>query len=282
MKVFFYIIIISLAQISLSNAESEINISNGTSIFVPVNAQICAENISVSTGGSYITEIPEGTCEGAVVSGTGTILLPVELISFSGKWTGKEIILYWSTATEINNLGFMILMSSDKENWEEIGFVKGNGNSNSIKQYKYIDSSPFGSEKIFYRLKQIDVDGDSELSEIIEVNIDIFTHELFQNYPNPFNPSTKIRFTIPSQNPLVGEANNQLVTLRIYDILGREIATLINEEKPPGIYEVEFSTSKSEVETNHFNELGFLPSGIYFYKLEMEKFSQIKKMILIK
>jgi len=281
MKTFSYILIIFLTYISLSIAGNEITITNGTSIFIPANAQICADNIIVLTGGSYITEIPEGTCEGAVVSGTGTIALPVELISFTGKWTGKEVILNWSTATEINNLGFSIMKSSDKENWKEISFIKGNGNSISIKQYECTDRSPLGSERIFYKLKQIDINGDSELSELIEINTEIFRYELSQNYPNPFNPSTKIRFTIPNRNLVTG-VTNQLVALKVYDILGREVATLINEEKPPGVYEVEFSTNGIGDGTNQFSEVGFLPSGVFFYKLEMGKFSQIKKMILIK
>jgi hypothetical protein len=93
---------------------------------------------------------------------------------------------------------------------------------------------------------------------------------LLQNYPNPFNPSTKIKFTIPlSDNPLLGGARGGLVTLKVYDILGNEIATLVNEEKPEGEYEVEFNATE-------------LPSGIYFYKLQAGSFSETKKMILLK
>jgi hypothetical protein len=83
---------------------------------------------------------------------------------------------------------------------------------------------------------------------------------LSQNYPNPFNPSTVIRY----QLPVIG-----FVTLKVYDILGREIATLVNEEKPAGEYEVEFNGSN-------------LPSGIYFYQLKAEQYSETKKMILLK
>jgi len=90
---------------------------------------------------------------------------------------------------------------------------------------------------------------------------------LLQNYPNPFNPSTKIRFTIPN-NVILSEAKN-LVTLKVYDVLGNEVATLVNEEKPSGEYEVEFDASG-------------LTSGIYFYQLRAGKFIGTKKMILIK
>jgi hypothetical protein len=159
-------------------------------------------------------------------------------------------------------------------NWAEIGFMQGNGNSASVKQYEYVDNSAFESERIFYRLKQKDFDGNSDLSKIIEIDLEILNNELFQNYPNPFNPSTKIRFSIPSYDQSE-EVTRQFVTLRIFDILGREVSTLVHEEKPPGIYEIEFSINNS-------GSLGFLTSGIYFYKLETENFSQIRKMILIK
>ena len=91
---------------------------------------------------------------------------------------------------------------------------------------------------------------------------------LSQNYPNPFNPNTKIKYSIPS-NVILSEAKNLNVTLKIYDVLGREVTTLVNEEKHPGVYEVEFNTSE-------------LSSGIYFYKLQAENYSSTKKMIYLK
>jgi hypothetical protein len=95
---------------------------------------------------------------------------------------------------------------------------------------------------------------------------------LHQNFPNPFNPSTKIKFTLPyviASPDLVGTKQSQLVTLKVYDVLGTEITTLVNEEKPAGEYEVEFSGKD-------------LPSGIYFYTLRSGTFTESKKMILLK
>ena len=98
--------------------------------------------------------------------------------------------------------------------------------------------------------------------------------ELFQNYPNPFNPTTKIQFTIPTSplnpSPYQGEGNRErLLTLKIYDILGNEITTLVNEQKSPSTYEVEFNGEG-------------LTSGIYFYKLSVGNYSETKKMLLMK
>jgi photosystem II stability/assembly factor-like uncharacterized protein len=88
-------------------------------------------------------------------------------------------------------------------------------------------------------------------------------YRLYQNYPNPFNPSTKIKFSVPAVETI------HELSLRVYDILGREVATLVNEQLKPGSYEVEWDASN-------------YPSGVYIYKLQTESFSEIKKMILLK
>jgi hypothetical protein len=96
----------------------------------------------------------------------------------------------------------------------------------------------------------------------------IHSFVLEQNYPNPFNPTTKIKFTIPA----VGDAkfaSPTNVILRVFDVLGNEVATLVNEEKPAGEYKVEFDGTG-------------LPSGIYFYQLKAGSFIQTRKMLLIK
>jgi hypothetical protein len=125
-------------------------------------------------------------------------------------------------------------------------------------------------------LKQVDFDGSFNFSEAVELDItcpNIFS--LFQNYPNPFNPSTIINFTIPSviATPLERGKQSQSVTLRVFDILGNEITTLVNEELPAGEYEVEFNTLSINTQPS---------SGIYFYQLSVGEFIQSRKMILIK
>jgi len=194
--------------------------------------------------------------------------LPVELVSFSAVVKGNEVILEWSTATEVDNYGFEVerkapLNLSEGETsgkWEKIGFVEGHGNSNSPKQYSFTDEKiTAGTYK--YRLKQIDNDGKYEYSSVVSIDLNAPNqYALNQNYPNPFNPSTIISYTIPI---------NGFVTLKVFDVLGQEIITLLNEEKPVGSYEVEFNTKG-------------LPSGIYFYRLQAGNFIQTKKMVLMK
>lgn len=193
--------------------------------------------------------------------------LPVELTAFSAKIIGREVILKWQTATETNNYGFEIERKSDKkksEKWEKIGFVNGNGNSYSPKDYSFIDDKLNSEGAIKYRLKQIDNDGNYEYSEVLTLSINTEVFELYQNYPNPFNPSTIISW----QSPVDGD-----VTIKIYDILGNEVATLINEYREAGSNAVEF---------NALN----LASGIYIYQIEIrnKEFTQTlnRKMTLLK
>ncbi len=157
--------------------------------------------------------------------------------------------------------------------WEEIGFVPGFGTTTEPKSYSFIDENvTTGTYK--YRLKQIDFDGTFTYSNEIEVAVDFTPKEfvLYQNYPNPFNPTTTIKFEIPLSPPLLqGESEAiAFVTLKVYDILGNEVATLVNEEKQPGVYEVEFDAFIC------------FASGMYFYKLQAGTFVQTKKMILAK
>lgn len=185
--------------------------------------------------------------------------LPVELSSFSGRIIKNEVYLQWRTETEVNNYGFEIQRSVDKISWSKIGFVQGHGNSNSPKDYSFTDKSlPDGT--IYYRLKQEDLDGKFEYSNVINVNYkgakDVV---LYQNYPNPFNPTTKIEYLLPTSSR---------VSLKVYDILGREIVELKNNYETAGKYSVNFDGTN-------------LASGIYFYVLVADNFTISKKMSIL-
>ena len=184
--------------------------------------------------------------------------LPVELISFSGVQKGKEIKLKWRTETEINNYGFEVERKFTFTNWEKIGFVQGNSNSNSPKNYSYIDSLEVGKKEIvLYRLKQIDNDGTYKYHTSIMINLVPINKGVEINiYPNPFNLSVDVRFIIP---------NEDKTYLRVYNILGE----LINERLLDNV---------DAVKINFANK----SSGIYLFVLESEKFIIVKKGILLK
>ena len=189
-------------------------------------------------------------------------IVPVELVSFSAEVFGANINLSWITATELNNFGFQIERRNvDSEEWVKIGFVNGHGSTTETKYYSFSDMSvPVG--KYFYRLKQLDFSGSFEYSSEIETTVieSLNDFTLNQNYPNPFNPSTRISFSIPQ---------NSFVTLKVFDVLGNEIETLINKELSSGSYDIEFLGKN-------------LGSGVYFYNLTAGEFTKTMKMILSK
>jgi len=200
-----------------------------------------------------------------------TAPLPVNLTSFSAVTTGRDVKLSWITSQELNNKGFAIEKRTSFNNaygdWIQIAFINGHGNSNVEQLYSYSDIKLF-SGKYQYRLKQIDYSGSSEyysLNSPSEIVIGTpVNFSLFQNYPNPSNPNTKIDYQLPFSGKVV---------LKVYDITGKEVATLVNGAQDAGFYSVDFNGEK-------------ISSGVYFYKLIAEgnsqKFSKTMKMILTK
>ena len=202
--------------------------------------------------------------------GRGSIL-PVELTDFTANYFEGKVILQWETATEVNNYGFEILRRDKNgpgDDWKTLGFVQGNGTSNSPNSYCFTDNK-VSPGNYYYILRQIDLDGQVNYSSKIEVFVPMpQKFELYQNYPNPFNPTTTIKYAIPNVETQ-NFASLQNVTLIVYDALGREVATLVNKKQAPGEYSVQFDG-------------GNLPGGIYFYTLRAGNFTATKKLILMK
>lgn len=168
MKKIYFIIIATIVIVPLTSSlaqTSTLLITNGTSVFIPNGAEICADLITVHFGGSFVTEDPSGICAGATVT------------------------------------------------------------------------------------------GDIEEVETIPTEF-----ALYQNYPNPFNPGTLIKYQVPEKS---------FVLIRVYDLLGAELATLVNEEKSAGSYEITFNAQD-------------LSSGVYFYQIKANNFVSTKKLVLLK
>ena len=200
--------------------------------------------------------------EGYVVKSTQNVsVIPVELTSFTASINNKgDVVLKWSTATEVNNQLFEIERKSVYGRYTTIGSLEGYGTTTEPQEYSYIDNT-VGTGTFFYRLKQIDFGGQSEYSNEVEVEVNgPFTFALEQNYPNPFNPLTKIKYSVPE---------NGNVKLSVYNLVGEEVSVLVNERVNAGFYEVSFNASS-------------LPSGTYFYRLQTGNSIQTKKMILLK
>ncbi len=238
--------------------------------------------IKTSDGGGSWSSQPSGTSvilfgitfadalTGYAVGENGTILktvsggvIPVELTSFRAELEEREVRLSWQTATETNNSGFFVQRKVGN-NWENLDFVQGYGTTSETHSYDFIDnlSDLNYRGEVYYRLKQVDYDGASDYSSTVEVTYDPKPNDfvLDQNYPNPFNPVTSIKYSLPE---------GAKVKLTIYDLLGNQVQTLVDEYKAAGTYSVKFNGAE-------------LTSGIYIYRLQAGEFVSTKRMALIK
>ena len=216
-------------------------------------------NVPMADSGSYTVTNP-AAFNRLKMTINYVAIIPVEMVSFDASVNGNLINLKWQTATELNNSGFEIQRKSENTNWTKIGFVNGSGTSSEIKNYSFTDS--YSSEgTVYYRLRQIDFDGSSSYSKIINVDLNSPSNFILnQNYPNPFNPSTTVSFNIP-------KATN--VKLTIYNQIGQQVDELVNRNLEAGSYS--YTWNAQDVVT-----------GIYIYELRTEKVVSVKKMVMMK
>jgi hypothetical protein len=206
--------------------------------------------------------------------GTGDFALPVQATDFVATPHVNSVTLTWTTQTEVNNYGFGIERKAingqlsavgqtfSNPQWISVGFVKGAGASNTPHEYSFTDQE-LAPGPYSYRVKQVDRNGSFMYWKEIQVDVGAAPRmfSLSQNYPNPFNPTTTIEFTIPADGR---------VMLKVYDILGREVATLLDENRKAGEYQrVVFDASR-------------FSSGVYFAVLQSGGKQLLKKMLLVK
>jgi uncharacterized protein (TIGR02145 family) len=186
---------------------------------------------------------------------------PVELTSFAASVIDDNVHLTWKTATEINSLVFEVeKKNSNNDEWQKIASLKASGNSTSQKLYTYNDLNV--NPGIYsYRLRMIDLDGSVKYSDIVNSEVTVpAVFYLDQNYPNPWNPTTTIRYEVPVTS---------MISIKVFNALGKEVVALVNEMKSPGSYEVTL------------NGIG-LSSGVYYYQMKSENFVMTRKLTLIK
>jgi hypothetical protein len=189
--------------------------------------------------------------------------LPVELTSFEAQVKGEKVRLMWHTASETRNAGFDIQRQrSGVTGWTNVGFVEGHGTTAEPQTYSFVDESvPYVAGRLAYRLKQVDTDGTVTYSEEVEVLSDTPDQlALRGNFPNPFGVSTTIRYEVPIDGA---------IRLTVYDMLGRRVRTLINEEQEAGRKEVVF------------NARG-LSSGVYLLQLEANANTRTRKILIVR
>jgi len=205
--------------------------------------------------------------------------LPVELISFRGIPGNAMTALEWNTGSEIDNLGFNVLRSLNRNSgFEEIASykeengLKGLGSSASGQTYSYYDFDLENGITYWYKIEDVSLNGERTMHGPVSVTTDasnslsresLFPPQnfrLLQNYPNPFNPKTTINYHLPIAN---------YVKLTVFDVLGKKIQTLLSQELEPGKYSVIFDASR-------------LADGVYYYKLKVGSLVKVRKMLLLK
>ncbi len=211
--------------------------------------------------------------------------LPILLSSFTANGRDREVILKWITESEIDNSGFYLYRSENKDGiYNQLSdLIQGAGNSSSTIVYKYIDKTVFNGITYWYKLVDVDYTGIrtehlviSALPHIASAEIGIVNgaelpkkFALKENYPNPFNPETIIGFDVPE-----GKKELVKVNLSVYNILGQKVVTLLDEVLEPNAYTVKWKG---------INKYGLaVPSGVYIYLLKSEQFINSRKMILVR
>lgn len=232
----------------LFSQPSSVIYDNGTLIEITPGADECADIITIN-----------GTFSGGGTICTGP--LPVTLSLFTALSEKYNVTLFWKTLDEINNSGFDVERKTETGYWEKLAFVKGSGTTNSAVEYTYTDKK-LKPGKYFYRLKQVDFNGNYEyfdlaLPVIITKPKDF---SLGQSYPNPSNPKCNIDFQLPEKT---------FVNISVYDLTGRLVAELINSELEAGIHTAEFDGRS-------------ISSGTYIYRITAGSFTEVKKLVLVK
>lgn len=231
---------------------------------------------TVNPSGNYIElSLPGGFVWGSTAlfaMADGNAPLPVVLSSFDAAVMKRDVSLSWTTESEINNQGFSVerrIKSQDNRysEWKEVAFVEGKGNTTTRQSYSYSDKK-LNSGTYQYRLKQVDFNGNYEYhspsnnADLVIGKPGVF--DISQNYPNPSNPTSNIDFQMPFDGK---------VSLRVYDILGKEVATLVDGYRTADFYTAKFDGTN-------------LSTGIYFYRIiaesGTERFTKTLKMILVK
>ncbi len=199
--------------------------------------------------------------------------LPVQATDFVVTANAGSVTLTWKTQSEVNNAGFNVLREDPNSfvfklisSYTSNDSLRGLGTSSTGNTYSFIDTKVISGKSYDYKIQSVSTNGTTKDLSTLSVTVDVpKTYALYQNYPNPFNPTTVISYQLSAVSR---------VTLKVYDVLGREVATLVDSRQNAGVYKVSFDGTK-------------YASGVYFYRISAvgndgQKFVSIKKLVLMK
>ena len=260
-------------------AESTTDSDGDASVSISSDAEKGAGTTSVSVAASTSANNSEGTSRDLSVefSATWDVPVPAELASFAGEVSFEnEVTLHWGIASQSNNLGWEVYRSVDQARFHQIGeLIPGDGTTDQFRTYSFSDTDLPDASEVYYYLRQIDLDGSSARSEVIEVSLSStlisqqvlpLANELRQNFPNPFNPETTISFDLD---------DHAIVSLHIYDVTGQVVRELISGQN--------FAAGRYEQLWDGKDNRGLtVGSGLYLYRIQSDKFTAMRKMVLLK
>ena len=255
--------------------EAAVRFDTGTLAGASDASNVTVYSRPVQAEGSF-TELPTSVESGDVVATANSFSefvlasdsepLPVEMAGFEGAFTEGGVRLTWQTASEENNAGFEVQRKAagdPKAAWTEVGFVESkasNGTTNEPRSYRFEDGEvPFGADMVEYRLRQVDTDGRSALTDPVQVERTVRQLRLQRPLPNPAREQVTVRFAVPER---------QEAALRLYDVMGREVRTL--------------ARGPQEGRTEMRVGLSDLSSGIYFLRLQAGGTTKTKKMTVVR
>ncbi len=240
--------------------------------FVTSSSTIGIENYAGLVGINYLCNGAGGNCfdQGiAIEFGPDQTQLPVELTSFDAAAMNEAVRLQWTTASETGNDHFALYRStSEAGEFTLITTIAGVGESATENTYNYVDQNLTNGVTYYYRLADVDINGNINTHDMTvsatpvsdAMGMVVTEYKLHQNYPNPFNPNTTIVYDVKETGH---------VTLKIYNLLGREVATLVDELKDNNRYQVTFDASG-------------LAAGVYFYRVNVNDFNDVAKMVILR
>ncbi|HPG40303.1 MAG TPA: T9SS type A sorting domain-containing protein [bacterium] len=263
-------------SVSFSSFSSSIG-TGGTYYFltgdVAAGATGIVQGVIVANGNLTISD---GTLSGSIDNAplsNGDASLPVELASFTASVQGNAVVLNWQTASETDNLGFILERAAGNGAWQPIASyktnpaLKGQGNASTTNTYSFTDNTVVAGSEYRYRLGDVNVAGTVTMHSPIYVTTTALPQStvMLNAYPNPFNPETTIKYTLHK---------DAQVTITVYDLLGRQVKTLVDENQVAGAYHVIWNGTDAAGSQ--------AASGAYLVRMETAEVTQTQKVLLLK